>query len=102
MYLATGVLGLVVRLDMDGDERIGELALMASSSRSQIWWAAATLMLLGTTRWKSMNIMRPACRVRRSCELDSAIGIGRNDLADASQCLGRDRFVHEPTQRLLH
>ncbi len=34
---------------------------------SQMVWASSTLMAPGTTRWKSMKVMRPAWRVRMSC-----------------------------------
>ena len=48
-----------------------------------------------------MKIMRPARRVRRVMGLDRAIGVGRDDFADAGQGLLRDRFVHEPAERVL-
>ena len=73
---------------MDGDERIGELGLdgklqsianlMRGRDAHAAWHDKMEIDEHHASCVPGAEIMR----------LDSAIGIGRNDLADASQCLG--------------
>ena len=60
-------LGFVVRLDMDDDAHARDFRRSASSMRSQMSWAAPTVMSASTTMWNSMKVARPAMRVFRSC-----------------------------------
>ena len=61
------MLGLALRLDMDGDHSPSISAFSAASMRSQIACASATVMAPGTTRWNSRKVSLPAWRVRKSC-----------------------------------
>ena len=58
----THELGLHLSSDMDCNEHPPAMSdFRAASIRSQISCAPLARMLPGTTRWKSMKVMRPAC-----------------------------------------
>ena len=95
------VLGLVVGLHVDRDQRVLDIGLSARSRRSQMSWASVTLMPPGTTRWKSMKVIgrRGACAGRAPRWRPPHC---RDDLADPRKGRLRQGLVHEAADALLH